>query len=116
MVEANLSDAKSPIPPRLRLLWTILSNYEPRNLRGVLWSSKHYLAAASDPERRRVEDEVIADLAPELIVVPGPTTHVQFARYFDGNTEPIAPIDACGHPKLVVGGESYNRILCTALK
>ena len=64
MVEANLSDAKSPIPPRLRLLWTILSNYEPRNLRGVLWSSKHYLAAASDPERRRVEDEVIADLAP----------------------------------------------------
>ena len=106
MVEANLSDAKSPIPPRLRLLWTILSNYEPRNLRGVLWSSKHYLAAASDPERRRVEDEVIADLAPELIVVPGPTTHVQFARYFDGNTEPIAPIDACGHPKLVVGGEN----------
>ena len=105
LVQENLSDAKLDVLPRLRVLWTILSNYEPRNPRGVLWSSKHYLAAASDPERRRVEDEAIADLAPELIVVPGPSTHVQFARYYDGNTEPIAPIDACGHPKLVVGGE-----------
>ena len=106
LVQGNLSDARSRIPPRLRLLWTILSNYEPRDPRGVLWSSKHYLAAGSDSERSRVEDEVISDLAPELIVVPGPTTHVQFARYFDRNTEPIAPIDACGHPKLVVGGEN----------
>ena len=106
LVQGNLSDAEFDIPPRLRVLWTILSNYEPRNLRGVLWSSNHYLAACSDSERRRVEDEVISDLAPELVVVPGPTTHVQFARYFDGNTEPIAPIDACGHPKLVVGGEN----------
>ena len=106
LVKGNLSDAEFDIPPRLRLLWTILSNYQPRNPRGVLWSSKHYLAAGSDDERRRVEDEVISDLAPELIVVPGPTTHVQFARYFDGNTEPIAPIDACGHPKLRVGGEN----------
>ena len=106
MVEANLSDANSPIPVRLRHLWTILSNYEPRNSRKALRTSKHYLAAASDPERRRVEDEVIADLAPELIVVPGPNTHVSFARYFDGNTKPIAPIDACGHPKLMVGGDN----------
>lgn len=105
-VQGNLCDAKSDIASRLRLLWTILSNHEPRNPRGVLWSSKHYLAAGSDGERRRVEDEVISDLAPKLVVVPGPTTHVQFARYFDGNTEHIAPIDACGHPKLVVGGEN----------
>ena len=106
LVQRNLSDAGLRIPARLRLLWTILSNYEPKDPRGVLWSSDHYLAAGSDSERSRVEDEVISDLAPKLVVVPGPTTHVQFARYFDGNTEPIAPIDACGHPKLVVGGEN----------
>ena len=117
IVRANLSDAKSPSPPHLRLLWTILSNYEPKHPKGVLWSCIRYLAAASDYERRRVEDEVIADLAFEPIVVPGATPHVQFTRYFEGNPEPVAPIDACGHPKLVVGGgntEFYiERILRT---
>lgn len=116
LIQGNLSDANSDIPPRIRVLWTILSNYEPRNPGGVLWSSKHYLAAGSDGERRHVEDEVISDLAPELIVVPGPSTHVQFARYFDGNTEPIAPIEACGHPKLVVGGESTEFYVETILR
>ena len=106
MIQRNLSDANSDIPPRLRVLWTILSNYEPGDPRGVLWSSRHYSAACSDSERRRIEDEVISNLEPELIVVPGPTSHMQFARYFDGDTGPIPLIDACGHPKLVVGDEN----------
>ena len=44
-------------------------------------------------------------MAPRLIVASGPTTRLEFARYFDGETEPILPIDACGHPRLLVVDE-----------
>ena len=44
-------------------------------------------------------------MAPRLIVASGPTSRLEFARYFDGETEPILPIDACGHPRLLVVDE-----------
>ena len=101
----NLSDVNADIPPRLRLLWTILSNHEPKDPQGFLWSLKQYQEACSDSERRRIEEKAIAGMAPRLIVVPGPSSRLEFGRYYDGETEPIPPIDACGHPKLVVVDE-----------
>ena len=105
MVRMKLIEANSDIPPRLRLLWTILSNSEPRDPHGFLWSPEHYQAADSDTERRRIEDAAIATMAPRLVVVPGPASRLRFAQYFDGETGPISPIDACGHPRLAVGDE-----------
>ena len=105
MVRMNLSDVNADIPPRLRLLWTILSNHEPKDPQGFLWSLKQYQEACSDSERRRIEEKAIAGMAPRLIVVLGPSSRLEFGRYYDGETEPIPPIDACGHPKLVVVDE-----------
>ena len=111
MVRMKLSEANSDIPPRLRLLWTILSNSEPKDPYGFLWSPEHYQAAGSDTERRRIEDAAIATMAPRLVVVPGPTSRLRFAQYVDGKTGPISPIDACGHPRLEVGDEdSWSQI------
>ena len=105
MVRMNLSDANSDIPPRLRLLWTILSNHEPRDPHGFLWSLQQYQKARSDGERRRIEEVAIAGMKPRLIVVPGPSSRLEFGRYYDGETELIPPIEACGHPELVVVDE-----------
>ena len=105
MVRMKLGAANSDIPPRLRLLWTILLSNEPKDSHGLLRSLQHYREARSNSERRRIEDEAIAGMAPRLIVASGPTSRLEFARYFDGETEPILPIDACGHPRLLVVDE-----------
>ena len=104
-IQMQLADPEVEIPPRLRLLWTILSNYEPMDHQRFLWSAQHLGCAGSDAERERIEDEAIANMAPRLIVVPGPTSHVGLARLWAGETEPIPPIDACGHPKLIISNE-----------
>ena len=93
------------IPPRLRLLWTIISNHEPWDHQRFLWSKKHLQFVRTDAERKRLEDDAIASLAPRLIVVPGPTSHMAIARLWDGETGPIPAIDACGHPKLIVSSD-----------
>ena len=105
MVRMKLGDANSAIPPRLRLLWTILATSEPRDTQSLHWSLQHYQAARSDTERLRMEDAAIASLVPRLVVVPGPATRLRLEQYFDGETGPISPIDACGHPRLAVGDE-----------
>ena len=105
MVRMKLGDANSEIPPRLRLLWTILANSEPRDTQVVLWSLQHYQAASSETERVRIEEAAIASLAPRLVVLPGPAPRLRLEQYFDGKTGPISAIDACGHPRLAVGDE-----------
>ena len=104
-IQIQLGHPEVEIPPRLRLLWTILSNYEPMDHQRFLWSAHHLRWAGSDAERERIEDEAIASMAPRLIVVPGPTSHMGLARLWAGETGPIPPIDACGHPKLIVSNE-----------
>ena len=105
VVRMKLGDANLDIPSQLRLLWTILSNSKPESHQEFLWSLQRYREARSDSERRRIEDEALAGLAPRLIVAPGPTSRLEFKRYFDGETGPIPPIDACGHPELVIADE-----------
>ena len=104
-VQIQLVHPEVEIPPRLRLLWTILLNQEPRDHHRFLWSTEHLRTAQSDAERKRIEDEAIASLAPRLVVMPGATPLVAIARLWDGETGPIPPIDACGHPKLLVSND-----------
>ena len=106
MVRIKLSDANSTIPPRLRILWTILVNNGSRDPQGFLWSLQHFQVAHSDTERRHIEDAAIASLVPRLIVAPGPASRFWLEQYFDGETGPISPINACGHLRLVVGDEN----------
>ena len=60
------------IPPRLRLLWTIIANDEPWDHHRFLWTKKRLQFVQTDAERERLEDDAIASLAPRLIVVPVP--------------------------------------------
>ena len=94
------------IPPRLRLLWTVLLDNRPTYpWRTHLWTSDHYLAAASDSERRCIEDEVVESISPRLVVRRGPSPRLASWQYFEETPRSIRPIDACGHVKLVSGDD-----------
>ena len=105
-VRMQLGHAEIDIPPRLRLLWTSLSNREPIDPRRFLWICQHYQAACTEKERRRVEDQGIMSLTPRLVVLPGPSPHKRMAHYFDKKSSPIPAVDACGHMQVAVGEEN----------
>ena len=102
-VQRMLAAEDSTIPARLRLLWTVLLDNRLIDPWGGLWTSDRYTAATSDSERRRIENEIIASIAPRLIVRPGPPPGLAFRRYFEKKPRPIRPIYACGHVSLVSG-------------
>ena len=101
----RLSDREGNLPSRLRLLWTVLVDLEPRDPWRMLWTSEHYRTADSELERRCIEDEAIRCLAPRLSVQPGPGSRLAFRQYFEGKAEQIPPINACGHLRLVSGDD-----------
>ena len=102
-VERSLAAKDVGIPSRLRFLWSVLLDTKPTSPWLHLWTSDRYLAAASQSERRRIEDEAIESTAPRLIVRAGPSSKLAFRQYFEGKPVAIRPIDACGHVKLVSG-------------
>ena len=101
-VQNQLADPSRHIAPKLRLLWTFLSNQEPKNTWRFLFNSNQYARATSDTERQRIEVNTIESMAPRLIVVSGPTLRLKFKRLVEGTNRPISPIEACGHLKLTV--------------
>ena len=105
-VERNLAAKDSNIPARLRLLWSVLLDSEPMGFLEHLWTSDRYAEAASDSERRRIEEEIIEAIAPRLVVRPGPPSRLVFRQYIDNKTVAIQPIDACGNFKLVSGNDN----------
>ena len=105
-VHAELSDPSRHIAPKLRLLWTVVSNQEPEDTEKFLFSPHNYKRAGSEAERRCIENDAIESIAPRLIAVPGPTQRLEFERYVEGKNRPIRPIDACGHLKLTVSDEN----------
>ena len=110
-VQRNLAAKESNIPERLRLLWTVLLENRPTDPGKGLWTSGRYMAAMSDSERRRIEDEAMESIAPRLIVRPGPPSGLAFRQYLEKKPRPIQPIDACGHLKLVAGvDDSRHRV------
>ena len=105
------------IPPRLRLLWTVLLDNEPsQRWHRHLWTSQRYLAATSDVERRRIEDEVLDSISPCLIVRRGPPSGLAFRQYFAKRPRSILPIEACGHLKLVSGDDDSPHLVASILK
>ena len=110
-VMGRLADKDSEIPARLRLLWTVLLDNKPANPWKELWTSDHYVAAASESERLRIEDGVMESIAPRLVVQPGPPPMLAFRRYFQNEPRAIRPIDSCGHLRLVSGDEDcWHRV------
>ena len=110
-VQARLGTAGSDIPERLRLLWTILLNHEPTGFWTFLWTSDHYENAQSIAEKQDIADEVVKAMEPRLVVLQGPSSLKELERYVDGNRGPIAPVDECGHLKLVAGdSREWNQV------
>lgn len=104
-VQGNLSHPSAEIAPKLRLLWTVLTNQEPEDPERFLLCSLQYARAASDAERRHIEDAAITSMAPRLTVAFGPTPQLELKRLVEGKNRPIAPIDACGHLRLTIGDD-----------
>ena len=110
-VQKSLAAPDLEIPPRIRLLWTVLSDYEPIDHWRFLGTFDHHQTANTEPERRRLEEEAIKSIAPRLIVLPGPAPGLAFRRSFDKKSRPIPPLDACGHLKLISGEEdSWHQV------
>ena len=104
-VEVELVQSEVEIPPRLRYLWTLLLDDAPRDEQRFLWSFELHRAAGSHEERERIEDAAVMSLEPRLVVHPGPTERKQYEQYVNEGGKPIPAMEACGHPKLVIGDE-----------
>ena len=115
-VQISLANSDLNIPCRLRLLWNVLSNYEPADHWRHLWTADCYSAAASESERRHIEDKAVESIAPRLVVRPGPAPRLAWQRYSDEKLKPTRPIDMCGHLKLVSGDEDSRHLLEGILK
>ena len=115
-VQGSLADKDLDIPARLRLLWTVLLDYKPTNPWRHIWTSGHYLAAASDSERRSIEDKVVESISPHLIVCPGSPSGLELRQYFEEKPSSIRAIDACGHLKLVAGNDDTRHLVKEILK
>ena len=90
------------IPPKLRHLWTILSAEPPVDPNRFLFASNH-LALASDAERRRIEDQAIASIAPRLVVRAGASNSDIAQEIYGNRPGPTLPMDSCGHVELIAG-------------
>ena len=104
-VRFRLGEPGHAVPPRLRLLWTILLGQKPIDRQRFLGTSRHYRAAKSDPERQRIEGDIVQGLAPRLVVCPGPALSLVFAKRFDGGGTVTTLLDDCAHLQLVIGDE-----------
>ena len=107
-VRRKLADADVQIPSKLRHLWCILLDSESTDPWKFLWTSKQ-VRASSEPERQRIEEQVIKSIAPRFVVRPGPSSRLRFRQDYYKKPQPIRPIDACGHVKLLAGDADTRR-------
>ncbi|MYK31271.1 MAG: hypothetical protein F4051_05985, partial [Boseongicola sp. SB0670_bin_30] len=122
--------ADSDIHARLRMLWTVLLDSRPTGPLGLPSGvivcpdgnrtgeriSDHYRAAESDAERRQIEEEVVAGLAPQLIVRPGPPPRSPGRECHENNQGSVSPIDECGHLELTSDESNVRRWARVVLK
>ena len=104
-VRIRLGEGVLDVPPRLRLLWTVLLGQQAIDRQRFLWTSRQYQAATSDSERRRIEEEFVQGLAPRLVVSPGPALSPIFDNRLVGSRAAPTPLGDCGHLELVIGDE-----------
>ena len=108
-VRVRLGEKDENIPEQIRFLWTVLlDNGRPDHWRG-LWTSRHYAAATSDLERRRIEENAIECITPRLVVRPGPRLGLAFRQYSEKRPRSLSAIDRCGHLVLEAGDQDARR-------
>ena len=109
LVHRTLADAnlKVGIPPKLRHCWTILADSQPPGQWRALRPSRQLGSAASESERRRLEEQILWSIAPRLVVRPGPSSDLELRRLLSRQSgkepKPLSPIDTCGHLELRAG-------------
>ena len=107
-VKASLAEPSLDIPPRLRLLWTIVSDAEPDDPWNFQLTANQYGAARTEAERRQIEDGVIRNFAPRLVALAGPSPTLTFRHYLENEQESVPPLYNCGHLRLMAG-DRYSR-------
>ena len=101
-VRIQLAEPDLDVPSRLRLLWTTLLDHKPIGHDRFLWTAGQYQAAASDAERFLIEEAVMHELTPRLVVRPGPALYRRF-QVLEGTASSPAPLDECGHLVVMAG-------------
>ena len=101
-VRMQLAQPDLEVPARLRLLWTALLDHKPVGHYRFLWTARQYQAAASDAERLLIEEAVLQELTPRLVVRPGPAPYRRF-EVLEGTASSPSPLDECGHLVVMVG-------------
>ena len=107
-IRMRLAEADLEVPPRLRLLWTVLLGHRPPDHQKFLWASSHYHAAASNSEQLRIEEDIVRGLEPRLVARSGPALSLMLERRLDGTNASQAPLDDCGHLEFVAGDEDAH--------
>ena len=115
-VKASLAEPSSDIPPRLRLLWTIVSDAQPDDPWNFQLTAEQYAVAGTESERRQIEDGVIRSIAPRLVALPGPSSTVTFEHYLENEQESVPPLDSCGHLRLMAGGRDTPDQVASVLR
>ena len=102
------------IEPRLRLLWSILLETPIDDDTRDLWIEEHLAKASDDAkrleERRYIYSQLITSLRPRLVVRPGAAPHYAFRQLSDKDTQPLSPLEECGHIALIVDSGRYERL------
>ena len=106
-VRIQLAKPDLGVPARLRLLWTVLLDHKPVAHNRFLWTASQYRDVAAGAERLLIEDAVMEELTPRLVVRPGPATYRTF-EVLEEKTSSLVPLDECGH-LVVMAGETDER-------
>lgn len=108
-IRSNLASSTVEVPARLRLFWSILASEAPVDQHRFLFTPTH-LSVASDPERRRIADQVIDSIAPRLAVRAGQSLRMTLP------STSLSPIDSSAHLELLVGDDGERELLKSVLK
>ena len=98
----SLAKPPKPIPPKLRLCWTVLLSEQVPDPWRLVFLEEQY-EEADGAEKRSLEEVLLSRLVPRLAVLPGPSRPAVFRQRFDPDAAPISQIEACGHLRVRVG-------------
>lgn len=90
-------------------MWTILCAEETVDQHRFLLLPKH-LNAASEPERRRIDEHAMASIAPRLVVRPGADWGSRLRQ------QELSPIESCAHLKVLAGDDDERHFIEPVLK
>ncbi len=110
----NIKLANSPsIDPKLELMWSVLVNNQQKDQYKLQWIAEQYENVDNNINLRTViEDEVIREIAPYLIVKRGISPDKKFQQLMSNKQPNELPlIDFCGHFDLVTVDDNCWHLL-----